>query len=138
MKKLVLFISIFFAIIVTNVLSDELVLTNSDCGDKKHDHLSFSDGYIIYLCDTKVNNVKLNTIVNYFYLDSCPVGYNQLPDLDLMIGDETLSACTPMSMDVINENISHYNRVHIYKGACPAGEIGLFAGENSFSGCLLE
>ena len=43
MKKLVLFISIFFIIMVTNALSDELVLTTKNiCVSKAHDYLELS------------------------------------------------------------------------------------------------
>ena len=67
MKKLVLSISIFFTILVTNALSDELVLTTNNCGSKAHDYLELSGVGKIYMCDTAITKAELDYIINYFY-----------------------------------------------------------------------
>ena len=136
MKKLTLFTLFFLSSLVTSVLSDELVLTTNNCKSEEYvNQLNLANTHI-YMCDTEIDNVKLSSVVNYFYNDSCLNGYSELPDLFLYVNENTVSACTPLSLDIINENTNYNDRVRFYKGSCSLNQKTLFSGDDQFAACL--
>ena len=136
MKKLVLFISIFFIIMVTNALSDELVLTTNNCGSKAHDYLELSGVAKIYMCDTAITKVELDSIINYFYNEPCPKEYSNIQNFELNINKIFLSACKPNSIEALNNYNNFSTRIHLRKYKCKSNEETVFNGGNHFAACL--
>ena len=140
MKTIFSFILIFTFFTITNVFSNELVLTENNCEDKMIEEFNFdmeSGEYIIYLCDSSHKDTELSSIISYFFEDPCPNEYKELPDIGLILGEDDVNACNPLSMNAINKNLDHYNRVRFYSGKCPYGEIELI-NTDIINGCLLE
>ena len=103
----------------------ELLLSSQECVEKDYDYLSFgNDGPKIYLCDienVRRSNIRLEYIFNYF-IENCPIGFDEISDYNLYAGDEKIAACNPNSIDAYEDNLSNKNKLHARKMICESGE----------------
>ena len=122
---------------VTNALSDELVLTTKNiCVSKAHDYLELSGDTKIYMCDTTITKVELDYIINYFYIKPCPKEYSNIQNLELNINKIYLSACKPNSIEALNNYNNFSTRIHLRKYKCKSNEETVFNGGNRFAAWL--
>ena len=137
MKRIFIYILLITPILIINALSDELILTKELCDEKNlHSYMTIGDTEV-YLCDSNINNMKLDNVVSYFFKDYCPTSYNELSDLALTIGDDIVISCSTDSLKTTKKNIDNYNRVRFYKDSCPSEQFVLLEAGN-FQGCLIH
>tara|TARA_Y100000817_G_C16661000_1_gene457137 strand:+ start:174 stop:584 length:411 start_codon:yes stop_codon:yes gene_type:complete len=92
------------------------------------------DGKSVYVCNVPMETVSPDKIINYYYQNRCPTGYQNLDKWNIDLIEQSIKACNTSSRQSLEEDKKHKYRLKWHRIKCPKGT-DLLLDLQSFKGC---
>ena len=94
----------------------------------------YEDGKNVYVCNVPIETVSPDKIINYYYQNQCPTGYQNLDKWNIDLIEQSIKACNTLSRQNLEEDKEHKYRLKWHRIKCPKGTNVLLDLE-SYKGC---